>query len=118
ISFMAQWSEDNPDHEPLFIMTELKDYRQWLADSKWRDIIRLMQEKFGDRLRFHSSSGFHNEALVDPDKIVDGRTLYFMDENGSKAGGLFGKVILYIQPNINITKSEHTNNFQPFATTD
>jgi len=41
-----------------------------------------------------------------------------MDKNGSKQGGLLGKVVLYIQPNIKITQSEHTNNFHPFATTD
>lgn len=118
ISFIADWSNDNPDHEPLFIMTELKEYEQWLADAKWQNIIRLMQEKFGNKLRFHSSSGFHNEALVAKNLIVDGKTLYFMDQNGSKEGGLLGKVVLYIQPNNNITKSDHTNNFRPFFTTD
>jgi len=118
ISFIARWSDDNPNHEPLFIMTELKEYEQWLADAKWQNIIRLMERKFGDRLRFHSSSGSHNEALVAADKIVDGKTLYFMDKNGSTEGGLLGKVVLYIQPTINITKSEHTNNFQPFITGD
>lgn len=118
ITYIADWSNGNPGHEPLFIMTELKEYEQWLADAKWQNIIRLMQEKFGNKLRYHSSSGFHNEGLVDQNKIVDGKTLYFMDENGSKEGGLLGKVVLYIQPNNNITKSEHTNNFQPFATTD
>ncbi len=116
IEYIAQWSNANPDHEPLFIMTELKEYEQWLADAKWQNIIQLMQDKFGDKLRFHSSSGFHNETIVGQDRIVDGETLYFMDENGSKEGGLLGKVILYIQPNNNITKSEHTNNFQPFGT--
>lgn len=118
VTYIANWSNGNPGHEPLFIMTELKEYEQWMANAKWQSIIRLMQDKFGDKLRYHSSSGFHNEDLVDQNKIVDGKTLYFMDENGSKEGGLLGKVVLYIQPNNNITKSEHTNNFQPFATTD
>lgn len=118
ITYIADWSNGNPDHEPLFIMTELKEYEQWMADAKWQNIIRLMQDKFGDKLRYHSSSGFHNEDILDQDKIVDGKTLYFMDENGSKEGGLLGKVVLYIQPNIKITQSEHTNNFQPFVTTD
>lgn len=116
IDYMVQWSDNNPNHEPLFIMTELKEYEQWLADAKWQYIIELMQAKFGDRLRYHSSSGFHSEGIVDQEKIVDGKTLYFMDENGSKEGGLLGKVVLYIQPNNNITKSEYTNNFQPFGT--
>ncbi|MCK0159061.1 hypothetical protein [Allomuricauda sp. F6463D] len=116
IDYMEQWSEDHPNHEPLFIMTELKEYEQWLADAKWHDIIELMQNKFGDKLRYHSSSGFYTESIVDQNKIVDGKTLYFMDENGSKEGGMRGKVVLYIQPNNNITKSEHTNNFKPFGT--
>ena len=118
IEYLAQWSNAHPDHEPLFIMTELKEYEQWLADAKWQNIINLMQDKFGEKLRYHSSSGFRNEPLVDYDKIVDGRTLYFMDEKGSKEGGLLGKVILYIQPNNKITKSEYTNDFEPFKTSD
>lgn len=114
IDYIVQWSDNNANHEPLFIMTELKEYEQWLADAKWQYIIELMQTKFGDRLRYHSSSGFHNEGIVDQEKIVDGKTLYFMGDNGSKEEGLLGKVVLYIQPNNNITKSEYTNNFQPF----
>lgn len=115
IDYMAQWSANNPNHEPLFIMTELKEYEQWLADAKWQNIIRMMQDKFGGKLRFHSSNGFHNEPLVDQNLIVDGKTLYYMDKSGSKEGGLLGKVVLYIQPNNNITKSEHTNDFLPFG---
>lgn len=118
ISYMANWSDENPNHEPLFIMTELKEYEHWMADAKWQNIIKLMQEQFGEKLRYHSSSGFYNEELVEASKIVDGKTLYYMDENGSKEGGLLGKVILYIQPNNNITKSDHTNDFKPFNTTD
>jgi len=118
IEYIAEWSNAHPDHEPLFIMTELKEYKQWLADAKWQNIIKLMQDKFGDKLRYHSSSGFRNEPLVDNDKIVDGKTLYFMDEKGSKEGGLLGKVILYIQPNNKITKSEYTNDFEPFKTSE
>ena len=118
ISYIVDWSNAHPYHEPLFIMTELKDYEQWMVDAKWQNIIRLMQESFGDKLRYHSSSGFSSESIVDNDNIVDGKTRYFMDENGSKEGGLLGKIVLYIQPNINITKSEYTNNFEPFATKD
>lgn len=115
---LALWSSENPNHEPLFIMTELKEYEQWIADSKWQKIIELMQSKFRNKLRYHSSSGFHMESIVDQNRIVDGKTLYFMDENGSKEGGLLGKVVLYIQPNNNITRSTSTNNFEPFATKD
>ncbi len=118
IAYMSNWSNEHPNHEPLFIMTELKDYEQWMADAKWQNIIKLMQENFGNKLRYHNSSGFQNESIVDQTKIVDGKTLYFMDENGSKEGGLLGKVVLYIQPNNNITKSDYTNNFKPFNTTD
>lgn len=118
IETLARWSSENPYHEPLFIMTELKVYEQWIADAKWQKIIELMQSKFGNKLRYHNSSGFQSESLVDQSKIVDGKTLYFMDENGSKQGGLLGKVVLYIQPNNDITKSASTNNFQPFVTKD
>lgn len=118
INYMAQWSNAHPNHEPLFIMTELKEYEQWLADAKWRQIIYLMQEKFGRKLRYHSSSGFQNESIIDKTKIVDGKTLYFMDENGSKEGGLLGKIVLYIQPNNKITQSQYTNNFRPFNSTN
>lgn len=118
IKYLADWSNANPYHEPLFIMTELKEYEQWLCDEKWQNIIQLMRDNFGDKLRYHSSSGFYNESIVDATKIVDGKTLYFMDKNGSKEGGLLGKVILYIQPNNNITKSEYTNGFKPFTTQD
>lgn len=118
IAYMSNWSDANPYHEPLFIMTELKEYQQWMADAKWRSIIELMQENFGTKLRYHSSNGFKNEDLVDESKIVDGETLYFMDENGDKEEGLLGKVILYIQPNNNITKSAYTNDFTPFETID
>ncbi len=118
IGFLVRWSNENPNHEPLFIMTELKEYEQWLADAKWQNIIELMQSQFGNKLRYHNSSGFHSESLVEGSKIVDGKTLYFMDENGSKEGGLLGKVVLYIQPNNNITKSASTNNFEPFVTKD
>ncbi|MDO6736843.1 hypothetical protein [Wenyingzhuangia sp. 2_MG-2023] len=118
IAYIANWSDEHPYHEPLFIMTELKEYQQWMADAKWRNIIELMQENFGEKLRYHSSNGFKNEDLVDESKIVDGETLYFMDENGDKEQGLLGKVILYIQPNNNITKSAYTNDFIPFETVD
>ncbi len=118
IDYIANWCNQNPDHEPLFIMTELKDYGQWIADAKWQNIILLMQEKFGDKLRYHNSSGFQSESIVDQTKIVDGETRYFMDENGDEDEGLPGKVILYIQPNNNITKSAYTNDFEPFVTTD
>ncbi|MEN7551683.1 hypothetical protein AAG747_27455 [Rapidithrix thailandica] len=117
IQYIAEWSEEHPSHEPLFIMTELKEYEQWIADAKWQNIIRLMQENFGEKLRYHHSSGFQEESIVDQRKIVDGKTLYFMDESGDKEGGLLGKVILYIQPNNKITKSEYTGNFMPFETT-
>lgn len=118
INYIAEWSNAHPYHEPLFIMTELKDYEQWMVDAKWQNIIRLMQDSFGDRLRYHSSDGFFNETIVDNSKIVDGKTRYFMDNSGSKEGGLLGKVVLYIQPNIKITRSADTNNFEPFATKD
>lgn len=116
ITYMATWSNKNPKHEPLFIMTELKMYKQWLVDAKWQNIIKLMKEKFGDKLRFHNSSGFQTETIVDKNKIVDGKTKYFGDKNTHN--GLLGKVILYIQPNNKITKSEETNNFKPFETTN
>lgn len=118
IASLAAWSDKNADHEPLFIMTELKEYEQWIADSKWQNIIGLMKTYFGDKLRYHSSDGFHNEPIVEKNKIIDGKSQYFMDKNGSKQGGLLGKVILYIQPNNNITKSTYTNNFVPFSTSD
>lgn len=118
ISYIVDWSNAHPYHEPLFIMTELKDYEQWMVDAKWQNIIRLMQNSFGDRLRYHSSDGFSNETIVDNNKIVDGKTRYFMDDSGSKEGGLLGKVVLYIQPNIKITRSADTNNFEPFMTKD
>ncbi|GAB3651197.1 hypothetical protein GCM10028791_19580 [Echinicola sediminis] len=118
IMYLRKWSDANPDHEPLFVMTELKNYEQWLADAKWIRIIEMFQDSLGDRLRFHSSEGFFNEPLVDKDMIVDGRTPFYFDENGSKDGGLLGKVVLYIQPNNNITKREYTNNFQPFGTVE
>lgn len=118
IKYIADWSSAHPYHEPLFIMTELKMFEQWLADAKWQNIIRLMQGYFGEKLRYHSSNGFHNEPIVDGSKIVDGKKLYYFDENGSKEGGLLGKVILYIQPNNRITQSNYTNNFQPFETKD
>lgn len=118
LEYINDWSDVNPYHEPLYIMTELKDYEQWCADAKWQNIIYLMQDIFGDKLRYHSSSGFWNDSAVDQDKIVDGETLYYMDEDGDIDGGLLGKVILYIQPNNKITKSAYTNDFQPFNTTD
>ncbi len=118
VEYMARWSENHPYHEPLFIMTELKEYEHWLADAKWQTIIELMQNKFDDKLRYHSSNGFHNESIVDPEKIINGKTLYFMDENGSKEGGMLGKIVLYIQPNNKITKAEYTNDFQPFETSN
>ncbi|ALJ04747.1 hypothetical protein APS56_06230 [Pseudalgibacter alginicilyticus] len=118
VTYISNWSNSNPNHEPLFIMTELKNYEQWMVGAKWENIIKLMQENFGDKLRYHDSDGSQNESIIDQTKIVNGKTLYFMDENGSKEGGLLGKVVLYIEPNNNITKSDYTNDYFPFNTTD
>jgi|GEM_PF-3782216 len=40
--------------------------------------------------------------MVDKAKIIDGATPYFFGKDGDKEGGLLGKVILYIQPNLAI----------------
>lgn len=115
LAYMADWSNKHPDHEPLFIMTELKDYREWLAGAEWQEIIGLMQQHFGSRLRYHYSRGFHTEPMVDKAKIVDGATRYFTDENGKKEGGLLGKVVLYIQPNISILDENQSNKGRTFS---